>query len=209
MKIKSLLTAMILTASILTGEICRAQDANSEFPRNEIQVGYGFISMLSVSATILNALVFGFTQPYSPYSENTSNIYNNGSWGPLYVNYHYYPIKWLGIGLNAGYEQVNDTVSENNGLIKQINWQFLTFMLNVKIMYGWEWVKFYHGLSGGFTYATATVIGSNGSVSKDAQPIFAFHFTAFGIRVGKTVGVFADLGIGYLGIVNVGVNFVF
>lgn len=206
MKLKAFLTALILAGTIITGEIIRADESN-EFSHHEIQVGYGFVSMLAISATVTNALAFAFTQPFNNYTENTTNIYANGSWGPLYVNYSYYPLKWLGVGLVASYEQVNDTVS--TGLIRQINWQFLTFLAKVNFTYGWEWVKFYHSLAAGFTYATATIVDINNLRSSNGKPMFAFHVTVFGIRVGKTVGVFTDFGIGYQGIINVGVDFKF
>jgi hypothetical protein len=204
MKIKSILTVLILTASILTGEICRSQDPMDDFPRNDIQIGYGFISMLSVSTLLMNALMVAFTP--LPGEKTITDV---GSWGPIFVNYNFFPLKWLGVGLVVAYEADNNRTTYSNGGYSDMNWQYTTFMLKVNFRYGWEWVKFYHGISAGVTYAKVNFADTTGIASTNDGALFAFHITAFGIRVGKTVGVFADIGIGYLGIVNVGVNFVF
>ena len=75
-------------------------------------------------------------------------------------------------------------------------------------------IHLYGGIAGGITNVTTTVTGASGD--NTAQPgdeskatKIAYQLTPIGISVGKGFGVFAEVGYGYLGIVNGGIRITF
>ncbi|MBU2650055.1 MAG: hypothetical protein KKA81_03895 [Bacteroidetes bacterium] len=71
-----------------------------------------------------------------------------------------------------------------------------------------EWVTMYSGVALGacyeqFNFKDDTQGDDNTSV------YFAFQVNAFGIRIGKAFGGFAEVGFGYAGIVNAGLSYKF
>jgi len=82
------------------------------------------------------------------------------------------------------------------------DWYVLGLLLNAKYNYVFD-ARFhmYSGLSAGYAGSWTTKAGV-----KDHRDAIAFQVRAIGLRFGAMVGVFAELGFGYEGILKAGVS---
>ncbi len=69
-----------------------------------------------------------------------------------------------------------------------------------------EMITMYSGIAVGACFVSTKNITNSEGLHPDNQTDFAFHVNAFGIRVGKTFGFFAEAGFGYNGIIQAGLN---
>jgi hypothetical protein len=65
--------------------------------------------------------------------------------------------------------------------------------------------QLYSGAGFGVKVRSGTYTDGSETVT-ETKALPAFHLNAIGLRVGKKVGLFAELGIGYKGILAIGVN---
>lgn len=86
---------------------------------------------------------------------------------------------------------------------------YYTFMARFDFSYvTTEWVNMYSGVGAGVS--VNQYVFDDDKQGKDDNNIYvAWQVNAFGIRVGKTLGGFAEVGFGYAGIVNAGLSLKF
>ncbi len=123
------------------------------------------------------------------------------------------PYDRLTIGASVVYEQSNSDAIYQNKVIGQQNLYFLTGAIELDYRYVTvDSYQMYFSLAAGGTmlYDVFTDNETNPDFNSHNElnsPYPNFHVNVLGMRFGDNVGVFAELGFGYKGIVNVGLSF--
>ena len=203
-KIVSIFLVAVIVLSCAPCALAQDFDPNNE-PKNELAVGYGFVSSsnaLDVFSDVVSA-IFGAR-------------YENGAFiGPLSAEYFYHVSPLVGVGGIGVYSHHKQDVIQNEVVTgKQIS-NYYTVMPAVKF----NWLRkkqwgMYSKLAAGYTRANYSTTGkdSDGSNTKDSSSDNFFNFQAslVGIEAGnRSVRGFAELGFGEQGLIHGGVRFRF
>ncbi|GAA4279376.1 outer membrane beta-barrel protein [Aquimarina mytili] len=170
---------------------------------NEVNIGYG----LGTSTTAINA--FG-----AALFSGDDNVNTNSS-GAFYISYKIAVSKRFRLGALFIREKVESEEIERpeNTISEQITVRANTFALEFDYRYVFkEKLQLYSGIGVGYTFGEQDLIRKPGvgqrSESENVNH-FNCQFNFFGIRYGKSFGIFAEFGYGYKGIFNAGVSFQF
>ena len=132
-------------------------------------------------------------------SSNTSHRY-----GPIAVGLNHYFTPRLSVGILYSNTSSRSVVSGGNSSDFYKN-TYNVIMARTDYRYINKSVQLYSGISLGSSFATTKP--ENGTNTKTASTTdFAYQINALGIRVGRKIGVFTELGFGYNGIINAGVS---
>lgn len=172
--------------------------------RHEVYGGYGFASLLHITSSILDDIAFSYSAPFTGAKSQS----DQGSLGPVFLGYNYSYARHGFVGLVGSYEQVKTRWNYEDG---HADWNlyFTSLMVRTGLTWGWEWVQVYHSLSLGGTYVDAANSDTTGYRRSAHKTIPAGHIALLGLRFGRGLGLFADVGIGTLGLVNFGASFKF
>ncbi len=160
--------------------ICLIPRSYAQKGKSEISVGYGYFSFYS----FLNA-----GRNYGDAAR-----YSNSS-GASVLTYRYYVTRDVTLGMGFGYENISDWGS------------FVTFAPEVTVSYldtrqDMIRVKLYGAFSLGIAVLQDANIGYGHADESGAK--FGFQATPIGIRVGRQIAGFAELGLGYKGLIHGG-----
>ena len=144
--------------------------------KSEISVGYGYYSMYS----------FANLPPYTASSGVSS------------INYRYYFTKGFTLGLGVGYENISTYGS------------YLTFAPEITVAYldtrnDLVRVRLY----GAFSYGVSVLDNFSvkpGYADASGPKAYGIQATPFGIRVGRQFAGFLEVGFGYKGLINGGLE---
>ena len=185
-------------------------EEEDEFYYNNIYVGYGFLSVPSISAALLEAIAFTFS---APFTDDERTIKDKGSFGPLFIGADYFLTDNFSLGGIFSYEDVKRRWVYSDGVSTtgycDWNWSFISIMGRLNIQYGWDNFKFYHSLMIGGSRVGIGLDPSEGANQSSSEYTWAAHVALLGIKIGKEFSVFADVGVGYLGIINFGASLSF
>ena len=198
---------LLLSALALCGSnsaLAQDFDANDE-PKNEIAVGYGFVSSsnaLDVFSDVVSA-IFGAQ-------------YENGKFiGPLSAEYFYHVSPLVGVGGIGVYSHHKQDVIQHEQVTGERSSNYFTVMPAVKF----NWLRkqnwgLYSKVGLGYTRAEYKTTGkdSDGNYTKDSSSDNFFNFQAslVGIEAGsRSVRGFAELGFGEQGLIHGGIRFRF
>lgn len=161
--------------------------------QNEISLSVGVITIPEIVTTLGDIFATSFTGQKVEESEGS---------GAITVAYSHFASPKFSYGLSATYERLTTTYSNPADKIK---WNAFAFILNGRYHYvSRPSFRLYSGLGAG--YATFNAKSNNSSFSNGA---FAFQVNALGARFGRQIGVFAELGFGYEGVIKAGVAYRF
>ena len=170
---------------------------------HEISLGVG---MLTTDQILGALLTDGGRTILSLGSENTDNLRFLGAFS---FSYKYYVKNKFAAGLTIVSDRVaGDLVDGDDELIGSMKRHYLTIAPEIKLVYKNERLFRLYGVAGiGYTFGTEHAEDLQGV---EDEPFHInhlnFHITPLGIRFGRTVGVFAEIGIGYKGIIAAGVS---
>ncbi len=199
---KKILLVIVMSASLLAGSTSRLS-AHDEY-NTSVYGGYGYGSVLNIFTALLEAIAFAYTSPFTGGKE----INTEESFGPAFTGIDFTVNEHMSLGGILAYEQLTRRWQFDDGYTDW-NWSFITLMGRMNIEYGWEYFKFYHSLMLGGTRAELELDDSAGYRHSSSDYIFGAHLSLLGIKIGKQFSVFADIGIGYLGLVNFGASYSF
>lgn len=181
--------------------------------KNEIYTSYGFMSLSGLSLAL--GRIFSKDYPSSYFFRDNNEYTSTYKVIPpllsaLNFGYKRYVFKnKLCVTSNFIYSQIN----QNN--ISNIN-DTLSFKTKDKvfcIMPGIEYhyfyrkiVQMYVGAQVGLFIYNQKYIGFNNEIKKHNELFIAFQLDAFGIRVGKKIAGFMEIGFGNAGIVKLGIS---
>jgi hypothetical protein len=158
---------------------CFATQSHAQKGRSEIAVGYGYWSIYS--------LVNG-----APFNESS---------GVPAITYRYYLNRDVTLGLSVGSENIK-------------NWgSFTTIVPELTVAYldtrhDRVRVRLYGSVSYGVTIFNDNNVLPN---QADNSGLWAYGFQAvpLGVRLGRQVAIFAEVGLGYKGLIHTGLDFRF
>lgn len=163
-----------------------ASDRGGEFRHNEIGLSYG----VGTTPTVINAFATIF-------SLGTTKL-DNMSYGALSLDYHYFPIKHVGIGGTICYEQ--GFTDEHRDYTT--NSHYFTLMAGAKFYwFNTPYVGMYSRASLG---ATAIYRVTDGDIRYGWLP--AYQLGIAGIEVGGKVRGFFEFGSGNRGVFQAGIR---
>lgn len=133
--------------------------------------------------------------------------------GAIGVSLKVAPYDRLTLGVSVTYEQINSDVAVREEVIGSQNLYFLTgaFELDYRYVTAKQF-QMYFGLAGGGTllydvYNANDIDSEISGYNEFYSPYPNFHVTALGFRFGDNIGITAEFGFGYKGMVNLGISF--
>ena len=154
--------------------ICFVPRSLAQRGKSEIAVGYGYYSQYS--------LING-----SPFSASS---------GVPTITYRYYINKNVTLGMGIGYENIRTDAS------------YLSFVPELTFCYldtrdDLVRVRLYGGVAYGISILDDLSVHP-GAADRSGPKLYGFQGTPFGIRIGRQVAFFTEIGFGYKGLINGG-----
>jgi len=188
----------LLLVLFLSGALLNKSAAQDH--KNSISVGYGLLTFQDVASVTSDIIISSATDIDE--ADVTSS-------GVLYVEYsHYWTNHWR-LVVNANY------ISVKSKLVQKADGQLYGnshdhyYSLMAGVNYHWigdAFVELYSGLQIGGSIVNTDQTYVSGDAASDSFLFPAFQVTALGVRIGKKLGGFAELGFGNKGILNVGID---
>ena len=149
--------------------------------KSEIAVGYGYYSIFSFINRGMNQGV--------PYTTSS---------GTFTATYRYYVSKQVTLGLGIGYENISSWGS------------FVSFVPEVTVAYldtrdSYIRVRLYGTVAAGVTIFDDLNVQSGYATESGLKP-WAFQADPLCLRIGRQVAWYAEIGLGYKGLVNTGIE---
>ena len=183
---------IVLFSLLACGSLLAQQqpsEVGGEFRHHEISLSYGFPTTTMAVNTFAKLITLGFGE------------IDNMSVGALNIDYLYYPIKHIGVGVTAGYEYCFEP--ENADYTSR--YSYFTIMAAAKFYwFNKPYVGMYSRLALGATYGYGA---TNGESSYRFLP--AYQISAVGLEVGGKVRGFLEVGSGSMGVFQGGIRFKF
>jgi len=181
--------------------------------KNEVYASYGFLSLSGLGLAL--GRIFSSDYPSSYFFRDDEDYISTYKaipplLGALNIGYKRNIFKnKLCVTSNFSYSQVNrNNISNNNDSLS-----FKTKDKIFCIMPGIEYhyfnrkiVQMYVGAQVGLLIFSQKYIGFNNEIKKHNEFFVAFQVDAFGIRIGKKIAGFAEIGFGNTGIVKLGIS---
>jgi hypothetical protein len=149
--------------------------------KSEISLGYGYYS------------VFSFINK----GQNYNSHYSSSS-GTTALTYRYYITKDVTLGLGIGYENIS-TYGSFLTFAPEVTFRYLDTR-NARIR-----VRLYGSVSYGMTVFEDLNVVPGQADGSGAKP-WGFQATPFGVRIGRQVAWFGELGLGYKGLFHTGLS---
>ncbi len=164
----------------------------------EVRAGYGLAS----AQEIVDGLADMTT---SLGSLGTARSSTDLSYGPILVGVNYFPMPKLSVGLQYSNTKMNNDITLESGGMSNYENLYHVIMARSDYYYSTGFVQVYSGLGAGVSFSKSSPTKqTTGSESKSTD--FAYQVNAIGARVGRTIGVFGELGFGYNGVLNLGIS---
>ncbi len=197
---KNTRTFILILSIIFTGiQLAKAQEKGT----NEISIGYGVGSSDQFFDNLVDISVFAVTIGNLTYDNKVFR-------GPLYVNYNYAIKDQLMIGGTVTYSKITrDVFLSKISLGEQIN-NIFTIGLESNYRYiSNRSFQMYSGL--GLGYSVNFSKSRSNSGKKDSRrgqtnSNLNFHLTGIGLRFGKKIAGYFEIGLGYKGVYNLGIS---
>ncbi len=170
---------------------------------NEISLGVGTLTVDQILGALLTD---GGRTILSLGAENTDNLRFIGAYS---FSYKYYVKNKFAAGLTIVSDWVaGDLVNGDDELIGSMKRHYFTIAPEIKLVYVNDMAFRLYSVAGiGYTFGTEY---SEDTEGVEDEPFhinhFNFHITPLGIRFGRTIGVFAEIGFGYKGVIAAGVS---
>lgn len=198
---KTLLLSVLLLSTMLPAAKCQPA-------RNELAISYGLYSSNGekITQSAVEGLFTVFTLGLLKYDYQDIR-----EAGPIFLSWKNIRRQRLGIGISAGYMNVSYTAVTGSIFSSQtssykVNYNALTLLPEIDYRYlTTEQWQIYSALGIGYTF----IRHREDQLPDDAEyreNAVDLHLTALGIRYGKEVKLFAELGIGCKGLLQFGLN---
>ena len=155
---------------------CIATSSFAQRGKSEFSIGYGYYSIYS----LINGVPF------------------NASSGSTTLTYRYYLTKDFTLGIGLGYENISTWGSFVN-IVPEIT---ATYLDTRGSRYR---VRLYGSVAYGITAFKDLNVGPGLADETGVKP-WAFQATPCGIRIGRQIAGYAEIGLGYKGLINAGMS---
>ncbi len=169
---------------------------------NEIRLSYGMITIPEIS----NGLASIWPSVGIKILKDTIIDSYSSMHGVITFEYNKFINKWITLGGSFGINPIGTKITTKHGADLSWNFYMLNLMPKINVYYlHHENVSLYSGIEAGLSLVVFNDHeGSSSTMNAGVSP--AFHFNAFGIRLGNQIGGFIEWGVGYRGVVNLGAS---
>ncbi|MFK7050621.1 outer membrane beta-barrel protein [Flavobacterium columnare] len=169
---------------------------------SEFRVSYGVVSTNSIINTVTDILT-------TPATLGAITVDNKISSGVFTISYSYALVDKLNLGLDLAYEAFVSDVISNGKIVNKQKEDDITLALKSNYNYlSKNKFRLYSGLGIGYTLIkNRTNDLSSQGLSFDNSSRFNFQITGIGFRYGGKLGISAEAGLGYKGILNAGISY--
>ncbi len=182
---------------ILTATAAFAKGSDSDFKKNELRGGVGFLSSNELISTYSDLLSTSLTGGnYSVSNEKTP--------GNFTLAYRYGLNKRLSLGSTFAYSLLKSDVNFNGSKTGTSTNNYFTFAPEVEYKYLYTKNFRLYGFAGAGLTLNRQEVKEYGKVSTDYNPFFNFQVTPLGVQLGNKFGLYVEAGFGYNGIINAG-----
>lgn len=136
--------------------------------------------------------------------------YSNTKVSPAYILTYKTAIanRWF-LSADGSYQSIKEDVIQGGSNIGDVSTTYLTFGLGTDYHYiSKDWFQMYSGASIAYTSQSSDFTTSS-DIADETDGFFNYHLTAVGLRFGRTLAAFVELGVGYRGFGTVGVSYQF
>ncbi len=170
------MTKKLLPIILLAATLFAAPAVQAQQGKSELTLGYGYLSIYQ----------FANKTPF-----NTSS-------GTIALGYKYYLSNTVTLGMGIGYENISNWASFTS-FVPEVTFRYLDTK-DSRIR-----VRLYGAVGYGFTILNDLEVGQGFADESGAKP-WGFQLTPIGMRWGRKLAWFAELGTGYKGTFNGGVS---
>ncbi|MBL7102697.1 MAG: hypothetical protein ISS18_00030 [Bacteroidales bacterium] len=169
--------------------------------KHEIVLGYGVGTHYAIVEEMANILGVVITL-------GTFNAEFESGTGAILLGYRYSAGEKFSIGIDGSYTKIKDNLKIQGKQVGNLEKEFYTIAPYVAYNYiKKEKIRLYSGIGLGYTFGKDKYTTDDGGDETKNIGEFAFHINAFGVRFGKNIGGYVEVGYGYKGLVNLGVSF--
>ena len=126
-----------------------------------------------------------------------------------YISYRYFVGRRFAIGVTAGIQAIKGVSNQDNqsGSVYSFSDKCTTVAFEMTNMYMQRKIASWYTRFGvGISFISEVQdYGINGGITKKFN-LLNFQYTPFGVRIGKSIAGFLELGIGYKGLVQTGLS---
>lgn len=189
---KSMKKLILFFTTILFSTITFAQES-----KHEVNLGVGFITTNSAINTLSDFLTTGLSGGYyTSKNKSFTGAYQGG--------YKYALTKRFSLGGTFAYEEITSDAFLNNTKEGRFKNQYYTLAPEIDFKYITSDIITVYSLFGiGGTYTSRSLTSETNEKTDDSTVYFNFQATPVGIKVGKSFGVYGELGFGYKGLLNI------
>lgn len=199
---KKIILLICLVLFLFAGSMAQKADLNSDFPRNDVRISYGMTTVNQIALTMLVATSSIFIIPL----DTALRISVNG-YGAFAFQYQYRLSKLIQLGALVTYNPGSFEIRYDKGTTSYTSSMFLSFMPRVDFTYIRKPLfTLYSGIALGATYMLFRNNYTNQPDDVSSGVSFGFQLNGIGIRVGKDIGGFLEIGFGSQGLFNFGVS---
>ena len=169
--------------------------------KHDVSFQYGFVSSDQVLDIFEDVVLVIIT--LGSYSKENMKFS-----GVPFFTYHYSPNSRFGFGGSLGYYSSSGGLARSSGSTIVGEFKENNFIAAAELDYHWimrPGFQVYSGVGFGVRIRRGTYT-DEAETDKVTKTLPTFHLNALGVRIGKQVGFFAELGYGYKSVLAVGVN---
>ncbi len=169
--------------------------------RQDVSIQFGIISLDQIMDVWTNVFTIMLTMGlYAKNVDETSGV--------PFITYHFPSRGRFALGLAlGGYTTKGDldyNFIDSHGTYKETN-----YIGAVEAVYRWimkDSFLLYSGLGVGGRIRSGTYNVEGQETASISKVLPTFHANLIGLRFGRTIGFFTELGLGYKGLLNIGLN---
>jgi hypothetical protein len=197
---KNLVLTVVTISVLLIGSKGMAQ--KEEFSRNDVRLSYGMTTSTMVALVTGQILSDMFIMPFdSSYRADATG------YGAFTIQYQYRFSKLIQVGAACSFNPGHLSVQYNRGNTQYSTVFFASVLPRIDFNYVNKGVvTLYSGIALGASYYNFKNNYSNAPDKPGNGITFNYHINAIGIRVGKSISGFMEMGFGCLGMLNFGVS---
>ena len=199
--------ALLLPAIMMLSMISNAQES-VPLKKNELVISYGVYSIPDISFELG---VFDKVFVNNVFSKDSVRYSDVNSSGNITAGYHRYLGKIVAIGVLATIDAISHSVEFD----KETSFRSSAIVISVMPAINFHYIRtnlfsvYGGGSAGAVAWIYSTDYTDNSLNASGIKWMFAYQLTLIGMRVGKDVGGFIEMGCGYQGILKAGLSLKF
>lgn len=184
---------------------CSDLQAQDSYRKSELTIGAGVFTSLNVLSITEDLIT-------STASFGTIDYRNESSSPAIGLNYRLFTSKHFGLFGEVYYQTIKKEIYQSSNQSKQgdLTQKFLTAGIGAEYRYiRKKWFSLYSNVSLAFTSENDDYSSSSDEFEDKRYSYFNYHLSALGIRIGNRLGISAEAGFGYKGILHGGLSYRF